>query len=46
MKGTSAKEDIQRLRWKTKGADSAKGELKCMMVIITCKEGKKIVEFL
>ena len=44
MNGTKAKGDIQRLRWKTKGADSAKGEIKCMIVIITCKEGKEIVE--
>ena len=28
MKGTNAKEKIQKLRWKTKGADSAKGENK------------------
>ena len=36
MNGTNAKEDLQRLRWKTKGADSAKGEMICMRVIITC----------
>ena len=41
MKGTNAKEDIQRSREKLKGADSAKGDSKCMRVIIT-SEGWKM----
>ena len=36
MKGTNAEEEIQKLRWKTKGADSAKEE-KCMMGKLNCE---------
>ena len=34
IKGTSAKEEKQRLRGEMKGADSVKGEITCMRVII------------
>ena len=32
IKGTRAEKEMQRLWWKTKGADSAKGDIKCMTV--------------
>ena len=34
IKGTSAKEEKQKLGWKIQGADSAMGDITCMRVII------------
>ena len=41
IKGTRAEKEMQRLRWKTKGADSARGEIKCMTVKMIFEGGNK-----